>query len=200
MKLAAPCAEFEHFASWQITPLRSIVGSARLQKSEVGTVKARLSCVVRAGPTGGRHQEVFVVGLGVEEAFDEIEAHAAERTSAPGIAPSCASCSFELLGQEVYGSWLAAEWVVRGSSARSGVPNSLRRGHRLLGRRRWDDLLQRTTEHVSDAPWQLVPQDRAVWRDLEPQFIARATRTTPQAIKRACRQEEVESTNLRIRL
>lgn len=50
------------------------------------------------------------------------------------------------------------------------------------------DLASRTdwtrTEHTSEAPWQLVAEGGAVWRDLETQLIARATRTAPQVVKR----------------
>lgn len=59
-----------------------------------------------------------------------------------------------------------------------------RRGHRQLGRRRWDDAVQHTTEMESEAPWQVMAQDRAKRRDLEPHFVAWVTHTIEQHVVR----------------
>lgn len=73
---------------------------------------------------------------------------------------------------------------LHGSSARCGAKNRLRSGHRHLGRRCWDDIIQATTGQTSEAPWQRVAQDRAVRPGVGPQFIARATRTAPKVVER----------------
>lgn len=65
---------------------------------------------------------------------------------------------------------------LHGGSTEAGVLNRLGRGHRHLGRRRWDDPMQATAAQHAEAMWQLLAQDREFWRGLEPNFITGVTR------------------------
>lgn len=85
--------------------------------------------------------------------------------------------------------WRDAWWrhtirCLHGSSAADGTPNRLGRGHRQLGRRHWDDPIQRTTEPEFEGAWQSVAQDRNRWREIETTFIARVTRAAKQHVGR----------------
>lgn len=45
-------------------------------------------------------------------------------------------------------------------------------------------MIQATTDARSEAPWQMVAQNRTVWSDLEREFIARATSSSARALDR----------------
>lgn len=73
-------------------------------------------------------------------------------------------------------AWQGAWWlrIARYAAATGSVePCRLKSGHRRLGERLWDNLVQRAAELHSGEPWQSVAQDRAEWHHLESGFIAR---------------------------
>lgn len=77
--------------------------------------------------------------------------------------------------------WKDAWWrhTIRGSHAgHRGTSNRLGRGHRLLGRRRWGDLIQQVVNTRGELPWQAMAHDREVWAELETEFVARAMRVS----------------------
>lgn len=52
------------------------------------------------------------------------------------------------------------------------------------GDRRWDEIIQATTEDRCEAPCQMVMLGRSEWRDLQPGVIACATRRSARAVDR----------------
>lgn len=59
---------------------------------------------------------------------------------------------------------------------KGGRTNRLNRGHRLLGKRRWDDTIQATVDAVVEVPWHCHAQNRDEWKYLEKSFTARLLR------------------------
>lgn len=54
----------------------------------------------------------------------------------------------------------------------------LNRGHRFLGHRRWDEVVQKhvDTEAPTEVPWQHAALDREFWSSLEEGLVARVLR------------------------
>lgn len=77
----------------------------------------------------------------------------------------------------------------------------LGRGHRELGKRRWDEPLQR---HLADAGMEIpcydVASDRIVWNSLELAFAARTTRRSVDSVPCHAAQGRFLVAYLRIRL
>lgn len=44
----------------------------------------------------------------------------------------------------------------------------------MLGRRRWDELIQQFVSERGEMPWQAMAQDRETWAELESAFVSRA--------------------------
>lgn len=60
--------------------------------------------------------------------------------------------------------------------------NRLCRGHRMLGKRRWEDAVQATVSSENDLPWQCAAQGREHGHALEASFIARVARTADSSV------------------
>lgn len=62
----------------------------------------------------------------------------------------------------------------------------LDRGHRRLGKRRWDGLLQVHAEASSNAElsWMDIAQDRKTRTEMEVEFVACVTRRTAKQVRR----------------
>lgn len=74
--------------------------------------------------------------------------------------------------------------TIRGiHAARTGVSNRLDRGHRTLGRRRWDDLIQQVVNEREEMPWQTMAQSREGWAELEGTFVAKALGMPPAQVQ-----------------
>lgn len=69
------------------------------------------------------------------------------------------------------------------ATATGAPPVRLNRGHRFLGRRRWDELVQHAASIHADTDWTDITADREVWEALEPTFfqsiLRRRTRPMP---------------------
>lgn len=60
--------------------------------------------------------------------------------------------------------------------------NTLGRGHRRLGKRRWHDTIQATMSERTNEPWQCAARDRDVCHSMEQVFLARVTRMAPERV------------------
>lgn len=80
------------------------------------------------------------------------------------------------------GQWRSARWLrmVRfaHAAASGGHTRRLRRGHRFLGKRRWDAAVQQVTDEVAELDWCETTVDRYVWAAPEMRCVRGVLRRT----------------------